>query len=91
MASTYCVRSLVPIEKKSACAASSGAMITAEGTSIMMPVSSRPAPNSCRTLSVIAWASRRSATVAIIGYMIFTGPCAAARKIARNWVRNRSG
>src|SRR6266403_993603 len=79
MARTYCVRSFVPIEKKSASRASSGAMSAAEGTSIMMPISTGATPASRRTRSAISRAARTSSMVATIGSMIFTGPSAEER------------
>ncbi|NUB13427.1 efflux RND transporter periplasmic adaptor subunit [Azospirillum brasilense] len=90
IASTYCVRSLVPMEKKDTSRASRSAIITADGTSIMMPSSTRGTSSSRRTASVIALARSNSAGVALIGYMMRTGPSTEARSMARSWVRNRS-
>ena len=67
MASTYCVRSLVPIEKKSASRASSGAISAADGTSIMIPISTGAAPSSWRTRSAISRAARSSSTDETMG------------------------
>ena len=79
MASTYCVRSLVPIEKKSASRASSGAISAAEGTSIMTPISTGAAASSRRTRSAISRAARTSSTDDTMGSMIRSGPRAEAR------------
>jgi hypothetical protein len=85
MASVYWVRSLVPIEKKLASCASTSAIQTALGVSIMSPISS---PGSCgtpsrasssRTFWHIAWALRNSSSFEIIGNMTRTRPWALAR------------
>src|SRR5438445_574399 len=52
IASVYCARSLVPIEKKSTSAANSSAISAADGTSTIMPISTGAAPTSCRTADV---------------------------------------
>ena len=74
IASTYCVRSFVPMEKKSTSRANSAAMSAADGTSIMMPISTGGTPSSARTCSATSFAARRSSSEAIIGNMILTGP-----------------
>ncbi len=54
-------------------------MSAADGTSIMIPISTGGTPSSTRTFSAISFAARRSESDVIIGNMIFTGPVTDAR------------
>ena len=86
IASVYCVRSLVPIEKKSASRANCAAMIAAAGTSTMMPTGMGGTPRLAASSASIAFTSRSSSSVATIGNITLTLPKAAARRIARSCV-----
>ena len=76
---TYWVRSLVPMEAKSACSNILSAMRAAEGTSIIMPAVFRPWARAC---SVKALAS---SAVEIMGAMTHTLALVAASALARAW------
>ena len=60
MASVYCVRSLVPMEKKSASFANCAAITAVTGTSTMMPAGIGAMPSRCDSSARIAFASRIS-------------------------------
>ena len=72
IASVYWVRSFVPIEKNCTRLASSGAIATADGISIMIPVSIGSAPTCPRARSAYSSACSRSSSRAIIGNMTET-------------------
>jgi len=88
----YWIKSLVPIEKKSASSARISAITAADGISIITPVwifSSKGFPsffNSALASSTIIFADWSSGTVAIIGNIILTFPNSLALKIARSCV-----
>ena len=95
MANVYWVRSLVPREKNCTSWASSSAIITEAGVSIITPISTSPIGtpwvfSSARHSSRISLASRTSRTEMIMGNMMDTVPKALARRIARSWVLNTS-
>jgi hypothetical protein len=85
MASVYWVRSLVPIEKKSQCRASTSACTAAAGTSIMMPSGTSGAPTSLRISSQISRSLSTSGTEVIIGIMIESGASLPLGASARTW------
>ena len=88
IASVYWVRSLVPIEKKSASCANWSASSAADAVSTMMPTGDRRHAERQRALAPpSSRAARHSASVAIIGNMIATLPARDARRIARSCVR----
>ena len=84
---TYWVRSLVPMEAKSACSKSLSAMSAADGTSIIMPAVLSPYE---RALSVKALAS---SAVEIMGAMTHTFASVLASALARasSWCSRTSG
>src|SRR3984885_3436679 len=91
---TYWVRSLEPIEKKSASNWSTA--IAAAGTSIMIPSFGRAAGTPSRArLAMASSSSLRAASSSAgtvpMGSMPRRSPCAAARARARSWVWNRAG
>ena len=55
------------------------AMSAADGTSIMIPISTGGTPSSARTFSAISFAARKSESEVIIGNIILTGPVVEAR------------
>ena len=70
--------------------------MAAAGTSIMAPNCTGPnrwslACSSCRAWATWARVCKISCRWASIGNIKRTGPCAAARKMARSWVRNIAG
>ncbi len=87
-ASVYCVRSFVPILKKSTCPAKLSAIMAAEGISTIMPVfmqESKASPlrlSSALQLSSTPFASLSSPRLLIIGNIICILPKAEARRIA---------
>src|SRR5205085_9819892 len=86
MARTYWLRSLEPIEKKSASAASRSASIAAAGVSIITPNSALP-PRPLSTART-AWSSEREATM---GSMILQGPGCSTARMARSCSSRSSG
>jgi hypothetical protein len=96
-ARVYCTRSLVPMEKKSTCRASSGASSAAAGVSIMAPTGTRsgmacPSARSACALSAISARVCSTSEISLMsGSMIRTSPWAAARRRARSCPRKISG
>ncbi len=86
----YWMRSLVPIEKKSTCLASSSAMRAAEGTSIIMPISMLGSNGVFDLLSSsmhslrMSLARRSSLSPDMSGNMTPSFPCALAFRMARS-------
>ncbi len=99
-ASVNCVRSFVPIEKKSACRANASASRATAGTSTISPTgrSLRAGVPSAASSSATTWTARRSRRTSSMSDTIGSRICgsepgtsAAARKRARSWGRSRSG
>ncbi len=67
------------MEKNCTRRASSGASTTADGTSIMMPMSIGSASTSARAISAWSMAASRSSIRAIIGNITDSGPSLDAR------------
>ena len=86
-ASAYCVRSLVPMDKKSTWRANAAALSAAAGTSTIMPTcnpAGRPRPARPIAVSKSSRAANNSSSVAIIGNITLTGVCCASRTIANS-------
>ena len=87
-ASAYCVRSLVPMLKKSTWSANALALRAAAGTSTITPTwrpSGRPRPSASMAASSLALASRSSSRVLTIGNIRLTGVSCATRTTACSW------
>ncbi len=80
------------MERKSASAAMRSAVTAAAGVSIMTPSSSGVSRfSSRRTSSAMRRTSASSATLETIGTMIRHWPAGSTPRMARSWVRSRSG
>ncbi len=96
-ASVYWMRSLVPIEKKSAWRASTSAMSAAAGTSTMIPSWTVAAHGRPSARSAAARASRRARTavtssaVETMGSMTRSSPSGTAPSSAVSWSSSRAG
>src|SRR5882672_1073972 len=92
IASVYCVRSLLPIDRKSTSRSKTEALSAAAGVSIMAPSLIRgPLPSSALSSSMTVRTVMISVTSVTIGMSSCTTPKGSTRKAARSCVRSRSG